>query len=123
MNYITTYYRDDKEISFAEFKKIFDDDLKKETEIHGWDMRSSVYIDWCNGHDITLNKHEYKCRTVELYDSAKELFDNFMFVGDYYMIIDVLKEMSEDEIFNIVSKLKCVNIKDGKLILKDKHDW
>ena len=29
MDYITTYYRDDKEISFEEFKKIFEEDLEK----------------------------------------------------------------------------------------------
>lgn len=123
MDCITTYYRDDKEMSFEEFEKIFDEDLEKENESLGWDIKGAVYSDWGNGRDVELNGHEYKCRTVEIYDSAKELFDDFMFEGYYDMLFDVLKEMSETEIFNIVSKLKCVDVKDGKLMLKDKNDW
>ena len=123
MDYITTYYRDDKEISFEEFKKIFKEDLEKENETLGWDISGAVYSDWGNGRDVTLNKHEYKCRTVSLYNSAKELFDDFMSEGYYDILFDVLKEMSEDEIFNIVSKMKCVNVQDGKLMLKDTNDW
>lgn len=123
MDYITTYYRDDKAISFEEFKKVFEEDLEKENECRIWDIRGAVYSDWGNGHDVVLNEHEYKCRTDSLYDSAKELFEEFLLDGDYEMLIDVLKEMPEAEIFNIVSKLECVNVKDGKLILKDKMDW
>lgn len=123
MDYITTYYRDDKEISFEELKKIFKEDLEKENEVLGWDISGAVYSDWGEGVDVKLNGHEYKCRTSEIYDSAKELFDDFMFYGEPELILDVLKQMTEEEIFNIVSRMKCVNIKDGKLILKDKHDW
>lgn len=123
MGCITTFYRDDKEISFEEFKKIFKEDLEKENATLGWDISGAVYSDWGNGRDVELNGHEYKCRTVELYDSAKELFDDFMFEGYYDILFDVLKAMSETEIFNIVSKMKCVDVKDGKLMLKDKNDW
>lgn len=123
MDYITTYYRDDKEISFEEFKKIFEEDLEKENETLTWDISGAVYSDWGNGRDVTLNGHEYKCRTVRLYNSAKELFDDFMLVGDYDILLDVLKEMSENEIFNIASKMNCVNVQDGKLMLKDTDDW
>lgn len=123
MAYITTYYRDDKEMSLEKFKKIFDEDLKKENESLGWDISGAVCSDWGEGRDIELNGHEYKCRTVETYDSAKELFDDFMLEGCYDILFDVLKEMPETEIFNIVSKMKCVDVEDGKLMLKDKNDW
>lgn len=123
MDYITTYYRDDKEISVEEFKKLFKEDLKKANESLRWDISGAVYSDWSEGRDVELNGHEYKCRTIEIYDSAKELFDDFMFEGYYDMLFDVLKEMSEAEIFTIVSKMKCVDVKDGKLLLKDRHDW
>lgn len=123
MDYITTYYRDDKEMSVEDFKKIFKEDLKKENESLEWDISGAVYSDWGEGRDIEINGHEYKSRTIEIYDSAKELFDDFMFEGYYDMLFDVLKEMSETEIFNIVSKMKCVDVKDGRLMLKDKHDW
>lgn len=123
MDYITTYYRDDKEISFKEFQKMFEEDLEKENEDCTWDIRGAVYSDWGNGRDVELNGHEYKCRTDSLYDSAKELFEEFLLDGDCEMLLDVLKKMPETEIFNIVSKMECVNVKDGKLILKDKMDW
>ena len=123
MDYITTYYRDDKAISFEEFKKVFDEDLEKENENCTWDIRDEVYGYWSDGIDIKLNGHEYKRRTDSLCDSAKELFEEFLRNGNYKMIIDVLKEMTEEEIFNIVSKMKCVNIKNDKFLLKDGKDW
>lgn len=121
MDCITTYYRDDKEISFEEFKKIFKEDLEKENETLGLDI--AIYTDWSDEGELVLNEYKYKCRTIRLYNSAKELFDEFMLEGCYDMLFDVLKEMSENEIFNIVSKMSCVNVQDGKLTLKDTADW
>ena len=123
MNYITTHFRDGKELSFDEWKRIFNEDLDKENKSLGWDISGAVYSDLGNGRDIILNGHSYQRRTNILYDSAKELFDDLMWDGEYEVIFDVLKEMTEKEIFNIVSKIKCVNIQEDKLLLKDKMDW
>lgn len=123
MKYITTYLRDGKELSHEEWKKMFDEDLDKENESLTWDISGAVYSDLANGRDISLNEHYYERKTDRLYDSAKELFEDLMDDGQYDVIFDVLKEMSEKEIFNIVSKMQCVNIKDDKLLLKDEKDW
>ena len=58
-----------------------------------------------------------------LYDSAKELLNDLMWEGHYEGIFDVLKQMTEEEVFNIVSKIEYVNVQDGKLLLKDEEDW
>lgn len=123
MNYITTHFRNGKELSFDEWKRMFNEDLDKENKSLGWDISGAVYSDLGNGRDIELNGHFYQRRTNILYDSAKELFDDLMCDGEYEVIFDVLKEMTEEEIFNIVSKIKCVNIQEDKLLLKDKMDW
>lgn len=123
MDYITTHFRDGKELSFEEWKKMFNEDLDKENESLTWDISGAVYSDLANGRDIDLNGHYYERKTDKLYGSAKELFEDLMDDGHYDVIFDVLKEMSEKEIFNIVSKIHCVNIKDDKLLLKDEKDW
>ena len=123
MDYITTHFRDRKELSFEEWSKMIDEDLDKENESLGWNISGAVYSDLGNGRDIELNGHYYQRRTNILYDSAKELFDDLMSDGQYDVILDVLKKMTEKEIYNIVSKMKCVNVKDNKLLLKDEKDW
>lgn len=123
MDYITTHFRDGKELSFEEWNKMIDEDLDKKNESLGWNISGAVYSDLGNGRDIELNGHYYQRRTDILYDSAKELFDDLMSDGQYDVILDVLKKMTEKEIYNIVSKMKCVNVKDNKLLLKDEKDW
>ena len=123
MKYITTYLRDDKELSVEEWKKMFKEDLDKENESLTWDISGAVYSDLANGRDMDLNGHYYERKTDRLYDSAKELFEDLIDDGHYDVIFDVLKEMSEKEIFYIVSKIQCVNITDNKLLLKDEKDW
>lgn len=122
-DYITTHSRDGKQVSFEEWDKGIKEDLAKENENSTWDITGAVYSDLGNGRDIELNGHFYERRTNILYDSAKELFDDLMFDGQYDVIFDVLKEMTEDEIYNIVSRMSCVTVKDKKLLLKDEKDW
>lgn len=121
--YITTYFRDNKELSHDEWSKMFKEDLRKENESSNWDISGAVYADLGNGRDIELNGHYYESRTDALYDSAKELFDDLMYDGHQDVILDVLNEMTEEEIFKIISKMKCVKAKDNKLLLKDEKDW
>lgn len=123
MKYITTYIRDGNELSFEEWHKMFDEDLNKENESLTWDISGAVYSDLANGRDMDLNGHYYERKTDRLYDSAKELFEDLIDDGHYDVVFDVLKEMSEKEIFYIVSKMQCVNITDNKLLLKDEKDW
>ena len=123
MDYITTHFRDGKELSFEEWNKMIKEDLNKENESLTWDISGAVYSDLGNGRDIELNGHYYQRRTDTLYDSSKELFDDLMCDGQYDVIFDVLKEMTEEEISCIVSKMKCVNVKDDKYLLKDEKDW
>ena len=78
MNYITTHFRNGKELSFDEWKRMFNEDLDKENKSLGWDISGAVYSDLGNGRDIELNGHFYQRRTNILYDSAKELFDDLM---------------------------------------------
>ena len=123
MEYIITHFRDGKELSFEEWNKMINEDLHKENESLTWDISDAVYSDLVNGRDIELNGHYYQKRTDILYDSSKELFDDLMYDGPYDVILDVLKEMTEEEISCIVSKMKCVNVKDYKYLLKDEKDW
>lgn len=122
-NYITTHLRDGKQVSFEEWNKMLKEDLAKENESLTWDISGAVYSDLGNDRDIELNGHFYERRTNILYDSAKELFDDLMSEGQYDVILDALKEMTEKEIYSIVSRMNCVTVKDEKLLLKDEKDW
>lgn len=123
VEYITTHLRDGEQVSNEEWSKMLKEDLAKENESLTWDISGAIFSDLGNGRDVELNGHYYESRTNMLYDSAKELFDDLMSEGQYDVILDTLKEMSEEEIFNIVSKMKCVITKDEKLLLKDEKDW
>lgn len=124
VKYVTTHSIDGKEVSFEEWRNNLQKDVKKENEELGWDISSATYSDIGNGRDVDVNGHYYEQRTHRLYDSGKELFDDLMSEGQYDVILDVLTEMSEVEIFNIISKLKCVTVKtNNKLLLKDEKDW
>lgn len=123
VEYITTHLRDGEQVSNEEWSKMLKEDLAKENESLTWDISGAIFSDLGNGRDVELNGHYYENRTNMLYDSAKELFDDLMSEGQYDVILDTLKEMSEEEIFNIVSKMKCVIAKDEKLLLKDEKDW
>ena len=123
VEYITTHLRDGEQVSNEEWSEMLKEDLAKENESLTWDISGAIFSDLGNGRDVELNGHYYESRTNMLYDSAKELFDDLMSEGQYDVILDTLKEMSEEEIFNIVSKMKCVITKDEKLLLKDEKDW
>lgn len=123
MDYITTHFRDDIEISFKEWDKLIDEDIVTENKNLGWDITGAVSSDLGNSRDIYINGHSYKRRTVTVYDSAKELLDELIWDGHYDIICDVLKELSEEEIFTIISKIKYVTINDDKLLLRDEKDW
>lgn len=123
MEYITTCFRDGTALPFEEWNKMINEDLEKENKSRTWDISGAVCSDLANGRDVELNGHYYQRRTDTLYDSAKDLFNDLMFDGCYDIVFDVLKEMTEEEIFNIVSRMKCVSIKDNKLLLKDEEDW
>ena len=124
MDYIITHFKDEKELSYEEWDKMFKEDLDKENESLTWNISHAVYSDLSNGRDIDLNGHYYQRRMDTLYDTAKELFDDLMLDGKYDVVLDILKEMTEEEIFNIVSRIKYVNVKEnGRLLLKDEKDW
>ena len=124
MKYIDTYFRDGKELSSEEWSQMLKIDLEIEQKSRNWDVAGVVYSDIGNGRDVEVNGHYYEQRTDFLYDSAKELFEDLMFEGHYDLIIDVLNEMDEEEIFTILSKSKCINVKENKkLLLKDEKKW
>lgn len=124
MKYIDTYFRDGTKVSCEEWSQMLKIDLEIEQKSRSWDVAGVVYSDIGNGRDVEVNGHYYQQRTDFLYDSAKELFEDLMFDGHYDMIIDVLKEMTEEEVFNILSKSKCIHVKENRqLLLKDEKDW
>ena len=123
MEYIVTRFRDGKEVSFEEWSKMLKEDVEKENEYSTWNISGAVYLDIGEGRDVEVNGHDYSQIIDSLYDSAKELLNDLIFDGHYDVILEVLKEMTEEETFTIVSKMKCVNVIDNKLLLKDEKDW
>lgn len=124
MKYIDTYFRDGTKVSCKEWYAMINEDIEKVQEQHSVFWSQAVRSDLCNGRDVKINGHDYQQRTDILYDSAKELFEDLMFEGHYDMIIDVLKEMTEEEVFNILSRSKCISVKENRqLLLKDEKDW
>lgn len=124
MKYIDIYFKDGTEVSCEEWYAMINEDIEKVQEQHSAFWVSAVHSDLSNGRDVQINGHNYQQRTNILYDSAKELFEDLMFDGHYDVIVDVLKEMTEEEIFNVLSKSKCISAKENKqLLLIDEKDW
>lgn len=122
--YITTYFINKKEVTYEEWSESLKKDLDEESKHYKWDFSSVVQADIFNGRDVEVNGNLYERRTAILYDSAKELLKEGYYYGLSDEIYDMLlEELSEEEIFNLLSKLRCVEVKDGKLLLKDEKDW
>lgn len=122
-DYITVYLRDGKEIGRDKWKQLFDEDLNIENEKHTWDIIQTVYTDLGNGRDMDLNGHLYQMETNVLYDNAKELLEDLIMEDGACMVLDVLREMSEVELLNLLSKADRIVKHDEKLLLKyDEED-
>ena len=94
-DWIHHYYRDDKELPYEEWIELFKEDLEKEAESYTWDIRGVVWTDYSNGRDQDLNGHEYKSRTDEVYDTAKELLEDMIYDGKHSELIDDPKNIYE----------------------------
>lgn len=122
-DYITIHLMDGKEISRDEWNKSFEKDLDIENEKHTWDIVQTVYTDLGSGRDMDLNGHLYQRKTNVLYDNAKELLDDLIMEDGAYMVLNMLREMPETELFNLLSKVDRIDKHDRKLLLKyDEED-
>jgi hypothetical protein len=122
-NIIRRYYRDDKELSYEEWIKLFKEDLEKEAEGYTWDIRGAVWTDYGNGRDQDLNGHEYKARTDEVYDTAKELLESMIFDGKHSELIDAIESFTEAEAEMFVKYIDRVKKNNGMFILEDDEDY
>lgn len=123
MDYITTYFRDNKQVSNEEWSKMLKEDIAQENSYRTWDISYAVYSDIGKGRDVEVNGHDYSSRTDLLFDSAKDLFDYLMFEGYWEQILGVIEKLPEKEMFNIISKIEVVNVQNEKLLLKDEKEW
>lgn len=122
-DYITIHLRDGKEISRDEWNKLFKKDLDIENEKSTWNIIQTVYADLGNGRDMDLNGHLYQRKTNVLYDNAKELLEDLIMEDGACVVLDMLREMPETELFNLLSKVDRIDKHDGKLLLKyDEED-
>ena len=115
--YITHHLRDGEEISFEEWNEKFKEDLDKESKRYKFDLSGAVYADLGNGCDIRLDGHLYQRRTDVVYDSAKELFEDMVFDDGGYFLVDILREMTDDEIEAIIVRHQRVMKQGEKLVL------
>lgn len=121
-DWIHHYYRDDKELPYEEWIKLFKEDLEKEAESRTWNIRGAVWTDYGNGRDQDLNGHEYKRRTDEVYDTAKELLEDMILYGKHCELIDVIESLSEDEAQMIVKHIDRAKRNGQKFVLEDDND-
>ena len=122
-NMIYRYYRDDKELPYEEWMKLFKEDLEKEAGGYTWDIRGAVWTDYGNGRDQDLNGHEYKSRADEVYDTAKELLKDMITCGQHCELIDALESLSEDEAQIFIKHIDRVKRNKQKFILEDDREY
>ena len=120
-DWIHHYYRDNKELPYEEWIKLFKEDLEKEAEGYEWDIRGAVWTDYGNGRDQDLNGHEYKTRTDEVYNTAKELLESMIFDGEHSELIDAIESFTEAEVF--VKYISRVKKNNDMFILEDDEDY
>lgn len=124
MKCIDTYFRDGKELSGEEWIKMLKQDSEIEQQSRSWDVFGVLLSDIDKGRDVEVNGHYYEQRTDFLYETAKELFEDLLFEGHHDVIIDALERVTEEELFNVLSKSKYIDIKvNKKLLLKDEKRW
>lgn len=121
---IFAYFKDDVKLSFDEWCESINKDAKLEAQLLGHDYSSAIHTDIGNGRDVEINGHNYSSRVDKLYSSATELFNDLMNEGHHDVILNALYKISEQELFNILSKIKPVCVKhNNKLLLYDEKDW
>lgn len=120
--YVTRYYRDGRELSQKEWEELFQLDLDEENKESTWDIVGAVMTDYSEGRDCCLNGHEYASRTDEIYSDAKELIADMINEGQSYELLNALSELPEEEAARFVRHISCVEVAEGKYILKDCND-
>lgn len=123
-DYIIYYLRDGQRMPKEEWIKLLKEDIEERNKHSTWLSNfGTVFLDIDNGHDITVNGHDYGTRMDSLYNSAFELLNDLMYEGHDDLIMDALNKLGEEELLKIVSKMDCVQTEDNKMILKDEKDW
>lgn len=123
VDYIHRYYRDDEELPYENWIELFKADLDKEAECHKWNVRSAVWTDYANGRDSYLNGHEYKARTDEAYNSAKELLESMVYDGKHSELIDAIESFTEAEAEMFVKYISRVKKNNDMFVLEDDEDY
>lgn len=125
MKCIYTYFRNGKELPKNEWEEMLKRDFQNDSYYSENKSRISiVYRDLEKGYKMEINNNFYQYTINYLCDSAKELFDDLRFEGMLFdIIVDIMEQMTEEELFNILSKSKNIDIKDKNLLLKDIRFW
>ena len=117
MEFIDINLRDGKELPFKEWN----DHLKQDTEIENskktWNITPSINTDLSNGRTVYVNGHSYCLKTNIIYDSSHELFEDLV-DDDPWTIIDIIKNLPDEEIENIILKIDRVEKVNKKFLLK-----
>ena len=119
MDYITTYFRDGKQVSHEEWNRMLKEDTKKENEYSTWDISGVICTDIGEGRDVEVNGHDYSSRTDSVYDTAKELLEDMIFDGRSYELIEAITALSEEEARVFIKYIDSVKTNEQKFILEE----
>lgn len=123
MDYITTYFRDGKQVSHEEWNRMLEEDIKKENEYSTWDIYGAVCTVIGEGRDVEVNGHDYSSRTDYVYDTAKELIEDMIFDGRSCELIEAITALSEEEAEMFVKYIDRVKKNEQKFILEDDGEY
>lgn len=119
MDYITTYFRDEKQVSKEEWNKMLEEDIEKENEHSTWDISGVICTDIGEGRDVQVNGHDYSSRTDYIYDTAKELIEDMILDGRSCELIEAITAFSEEEARAFIKHIDGVKTNEQKFILED----
>lgn len=117
MEFININLRDEKELPFKEWNDHLKQDIEIENSKTTWNITPSINTDLSNGRTVNVNGHSYSQKTNIEYDSAYELYEDFVY-EDPWTIIDIIKNLPDEEIENIILKIDRVEKVNKKFLLK-----
>ena len=118
IEYINVYMKDDVELSYKEWNDNLNKDIEIENSTKTWDIRPAINSDLANGREVDVNGHSYCQKTNFIYDSAFDVFEAIA-DEDPYMILDVIKNMSDEKIENIILQIDGIKKVDNKFLCEE----
>ena len=120
MKFVMKYFRDNKELSYEEWKNLLDMDMYVEQKNSEWNIRGNVDFAIERGVEFEMNEHVYYALEETYFDNAKELI-NDMIDYDDCELLEAIQQFSERECQMILKYIPRARIEAEYFVLGDEN--